>query len=158
MLTGDWEGFKKRLNTFSRRLVTNVERATAENLQMVEAAVVGHLVSQDLRWKPLSARYLKRKLGKKTGGRLSEKILIATGQYRRSITSEQFNPFEGVVGVKKTQKYAGGEKVANIGLVHEFGTRDRRIPARPLWKPTTEELEERVVENYGKALKGALID
>jgi len=156
LLTGDWEGFKRRLTGLSKRLLTEVGRATAENLQLTESTVVGHLVKQDLRWKPLSKRYRRYKLGRKKGGRLSEKTLIATGKYRQAITSEQLSPFEGVVGVKKTVAYRGGEKVANIGLVHEFGTKDRRVPARPLWRPTVEEVEEEVIRNYEKALQKAL--
>ena len=165
MLTGDWEGVQKRLRNLATGLESNVRQATAKNIAMVESTVVGHLQSQDLDWAPLSKGYAdykartrdrkwrsrRRKSGVRVPRRLSEKSLIATGRFMKAITSHQLSPFMGEIGVKKTRKYAGGEKIANIGAMLEDGT--SKMPARKLWKPSLDEIEKDVLDNYTDVIK-----
>jgi hypothetical protein len=151
-LTGDWGRLNGFLSGFDRKFIAAIDRATGENIKLGERTVVMHLKSQDLGWKPLTDRYRRRKRRFKRGGRLSEKTLIATATYFKSITAEKFSPFEGAVGVLRQARYQRGEKIANIAMVHEFGTKNRRIPARPLWKPSLEEITDKVLNNYDKAV------
>jgi len=171
VLKGDWHKVEKMLGQIAPKLQSEAEKATAESLQLIEKTVVGHLDNQDLNWPPLAEGTMVRKLqsqnpklrrrkiraGRKVSSRrLSEKILIATGAYRNAITSYQINPYSGEVGVARNETNKDGEEIVNIGMVHEDGTRDGRIPARELWEPSAKEVEDDIVNNYEKAAKRAL--
>lgn len=170
MLTGDWNKAQQLLSKLASRLKAEMSKTTAESLQLIEKTAVGHIDKQDLPWPPLSrayARYKERtrggkwrrkrlKAGKANPRSLSEKILVATGTMRQAITSYQTGPYSGEVGVSRHESYDDGEKVVNIAAVHEMGTRDKRIPARPLWEPTAKEVEEEVTKNFLRAAERAL--
>jgi hypothetical protein len=78
---------------------------------------------------------------------------------RQAITSYQQGIFAGEVGVSRQKEYKGKEgiKIANIGAIHELGSRDGRIPKRPLWEPTVEEVKDKVLEKYRRVAE-KLID
>ena len=147
-LFGDWNKVNRFMRTMNPRFVAAMSKATSDNLALAERTVVHHLRNQDLRWKRLNRDYLKRK--RRLG--LSEKTLIATGTYFKNITSVKDSPFEGAVGVLRTAKNRKGGSVANLAKVHEFGTRNKRIPKRPLWEPSTEEIADEALRNYDKAM------
>ena len=170
MLTGDWNKVQRLLGRLASRIKAEMSKTTAESLQLIEKTAVSHIDKQDLPWRPLSRAYAiykkrtrsgkwrrKRLKGGKTNPRsLSEKILVATGTYRQAITSYQTGIYSGEVGVSRHERYDDGGKVVNIGTVHEMGTRDRRIPARPLWDPTAKEIEEEITKNFLRATERAL--
>lgn len=148
------------LRTLPVRMEVGMTRATQRNLALVERTVKRHLRNQDLGWKELSPAYSKRKrrtgAGKGGGRRLSEKTLIATGTLLRSITSEMTGINEGAVGVLRSSRYTDGERIANIAAVHEYGSRDGRIPARPLWDPTAKETSDDCRRNWLAATRKAV--
>lgn len=166
MLIGDWNRVVDRLGNIGARIRETCGAAMSESIALVEKTVVKHIDNQDLGWPPLSkkyARYKERtrsgkwrrkrlKAGKATPRRLSEKMLIATGAYRNAITSHKISPFEGEVGVSRQEAYDDGEKIANIGQIMEEGTRDDRIPARPHWEPSAEEVEGKIEKLFEKGL------
>jgi hypothetical protein len=169
MLTGDWDRVTRMLGEIGTKLKAESQKATVNSLNLIEKTAVGHIDKQDLNWAPLAestmrqklrsqnpARRRKRRKQGKTASRLSEKILVATGAYRNSISSFATSAFSGEVGVARVETSADGESMVNIGAVQELGSRDGRIPARELWRPTAEEVEERVINNYLKAGKVAL--
>ena len=92
----------------------------------------------------------------KSAKQSSEKILVDTATYRNSISAFVTSAFSGEVGVARNEVSANGENLVNIAVIHEDGSRDGRIPARKLWEPTAEEVEEQVVNNYMNAGKRAL--
>jgi hypothetical protein len=141
----------RALNSMQKDIQTiNTIELKRIGLQAEKKAVM-HLRNQDLGWKPLSERYRKRKTGERSrtrndGGRdkrfkkMSEKILIATSSYLQAITS--WVKKETVyVGVKRGVTNENGQEIGNIAKVHEYGSVAKNIPARPLWKPTFEEMQ-----------------
>lgn len=100
-----------------------------------EKRAVDHLQKQDLSWEALKPETLKRKTKKG----LSEKILIATSSYFQSITSWADSQ-TAYAGVKRTARNKEGQEIANIAKIHEYGSKVRNIPARPLWKPVFREM------------------
>lgn len=159
------------LKGFEPRMMREIEKATAKNAALAERTAVMHLRNQDLGWKPLSAEYLNRKqltgagkrsyirgtwrgktAAKRTGKRLSEKTLIATSTMLKAITSKVYSPTEAAAGVLRSADYKDGGSVVNIAEVHEFGTKDGRIPKRPLWEPTRNEIDAKCKDNWIKAM------
>jgi len=166
MLIGDWNRVTDRLGNIGRRIKDSCGDAMSEGIALIEKTVVKHIDNQDLDWPPLSDKYARykertrsgkwrrkrRKAGKSSPRRLSEKMLIATGAYRNAITSHKISPFHGEVGVSRQEAYDDGEKIANIGQIMEEGTRDGRIPARPHWEPSAEAVESKIEKRFEKAL------
>ena len=100
-----------------------------------ERIAKGHISSQDLGWKPLSAKTIMIKSDKG----LSENILVATSSYFRSITG-WVDGDTAYVGVKKGVREENGTEIEKVALVLEFGSDERNIPERPLWRPTMAEV------------------
>lgn len=49
----------------------------------------------------------------------------------------------------------GTVKLVSLAAVHEYGTLDGRIPARPYIAPVVAKSEREIVENYQKAVDEA---
>ncbi len=80
------------------------------------------------KFQPLAASTKKRKK--------SSKALIDKGDLIRSITVVRLFGSAYFVGVHKMHiDKTSGQPIANIAEVHEFGTKDGRIPARPYLRP-----------------------
>lgn len=127
---GKW----KQVFKVVKNLKKEADKAQTESLQrfglFAEGRAKLHMSNQDLSWQPLKASTLKYKKG--------DKILIETSAYFQSITS-WVNKNTVYAGVSRKAKNGKGEEIANIAAVHEFGSKSRNIPARPLWKPTLKE-------------------
>lgn len=81
---------------------------------------------------PLSPAYKMRKglLG------LDTRILIATSEYLANIQIRRVNNYKGLtaraVGVDSHTKHSGTQlTMSDLALIHEYGSSDGRIPARP---------------------------
>jgi len=149
-LYGDWGKLNSFMTGLNPRFLKAMNEATNENLKLGEKAVVLNLRNQRFRsrWPSYTPEYQKYKERKG----LSPKMLIATATMMRSITSVKESPFEGAVGVLRRTKYrnrAGHINVANVAVIHE--TRKRK--ARKLWKPTLNEIENEVLDNYDEAMR-----
>jgi hypothetical protein len=169
VLTGDWEGVKRRLRRVAEKLEAEASQATSKGLALIEKTALGHLDEQDLNWEPLSEKYARYKArtrsrkwrrrrltaGKENPRSLSPKILIATATYRQAITSYKTSPYSGEVGVSRQETNKDGTKLVNIGKFHEEGTKN--MPQRELWGPTADELEDKILKNYQGAVR-KLID
>lgn len=81
-----------------------------------------------MRFKPL-AESTKARKG-------SSKALIDHGDLVRSINVTKVGGGDFFVGVHRNVTARDGQPMVNIAEVHEFGTRDGRIPARPYLRPT----------------------
>lgn len=149
-----FENAQKAVSNMVRDIeIINTIELKRIGLQAEKKAVL-HLRNQDLNWKPLSERYRKRKTGERSrtrndGGRdrrfkkMSEKILIATSSYLQAITS-WVQKETAYIGVKRGVKNKDGQEIGNIAKIHEYGSIARNIPARPLWKPTFEEMQSEI--------------
>lgn len=123
---------------FINNLKSDIEESNRVTLQRISIkardTAVKHLRNQDLGWVSLAPETRRRKQNKG----LSEKTLIATSSYFQSITAFSTST-HAYAGVKKTAKNKDGEIIADIAKVHEYGSKTRNIPARPLWRPTYKE-------------------
>lgn len=80
-------------------------------------------------FEPLAPETIKRKG--------SSKALIDHGDLIRSVNVKEIGGgIAYFVGVHKEARSADGKSLANIAEVHEFGTRNKRIPARPYLRPS----------------------
>ena len=125
---GDWKVLEDVLRNTPNIIKKTNERSLRRVSLKAERMAVKFVRNQNLSWKPLSEKYLKAKV--KAGK--SNKILIGDSDYIQSITSGAKGN-KAVTGVSKTAKNKEGDKIANIGMVQEYGSIARNIPARPLW-------------------------
>lgn len=133
---GDWV----RVEALIGDLANMAQKAKEVSLMnwglKAEGLAKKHINNQDLGWKELDIKYLASKIRKG----YSENILVRTSDYFQAITSWVDTPNETVyAGVKKAKMDVEGHIIADIAAVHEYGTKDGRIPARPLWQPVFEE-------------------
>lgn len=138
-----------QVKSFLSNLAKDIRDVQLEEMRQLglegEGRVKEHLQKQDLDWAPLQDATLKRKTSPAQGKqRLSEKKLIATTTYFRNITSWASGS-RVFIGVKRGVRNASGASVGMIARVHEFGSKKRNIPARPLWQPTLEELRAYII-------------
>lgn len=56
------------------------------------------------------------------------------------------------IGVIKQQHYSDGMPVAYVAAIHEYGSPENHIPARPFFRPTISEKKE----EWGKTMAGLL--
>jgi hypothetical protein len=131
---GDWENIKSLVNNMHKDLEASRLIALKRWGLLAEGIAIKHISSQDLNWEALQPSTISGKV--RLG--YSENILVRSSTYFSSITS-YVRKDTALAGVKKEAKYADGEKVANIAAIHEYGSPDRNIPARPLWEPTLNE-------------------
>src|SRR4030042_5229310 len=135
---GDWAKVKAiidKLPDFFHRLTDDLAQEISEEYYK---RLKDHFLKQDLPLKPLSEWYKKWK--ERMG--LDTRILLATHEMFNSakVYHEGFGKrFIGIKGGKihKMAKIV----VALLVLVHEYGRLDRSIPARPVFRPTVDELK-----------------
>jgi len=152
-LTGRWQEFENDMVRLKANILAKLKLATLQNAEITKKGVVKHLQNQDLGWNKLNKKYLARK--KKQG--LSTVTLIATSQLMQSITTQSSsNKMSAFVGVLRTAKRRGGGKAVLIAAIHEFGSKRRKIPARPLFRPTLQEVKPQIANRYREALNEVL--
>lgn len=152
-LTGPWQDLERDIVRLKTTMVAKLQLATLQNAETTRKGVVKHLQNQDLRWEKLNKQYRERK--KKRG--LSTATLIATSQLMQSITTQvTSNKMSAFVGVLRSGKRRDGEKPALIAAIHEFGSKRRKIPARPLFRPTLREVKPEIANRYREALNEVL--
>ena len=142
--TGDWGKFEQLCTQLKGEVTKAVKQAQMVIGLKTVAIVKKHMQAQDLGWVPLSEAY---KRGKIQGG-YSEKILIRTSTMFQAITSttQTVNGKQIVfAGILRARVDKNGEIIANIAAVHEYGSKSRGIPARPLWRPSLKETKEWVL-------------
>lgn len=150
---GDWEKTPKKMEALAKLITKNLKLANAQNLQVTRAVLVKHIQNQDLKWQKLKPQYVEQKKKK----RLSTHILIATSEMMQSITTKvASNKMSGFVGVNRTAKRKDGQKTFLVAKIHEFGSKKRGIPKRPLFQPTFRQTKRKAISRYKKAIKKAL--
>lgn len=135
-LVGDWSGAKSMIKGMPRNFKTAMRQALPKVGLKGERIAVKFIQTQELGWEPLSEKYLAFKL---RSGK-SEKIYVKESDYMQAITSkvEKDSVFIGVIKKVYNEK---GDEIADIALTLEYGSEKRGIPARPLWRPTYDELK-----------------
>lgn len=155
--TGDWKKLNEVLNRMAneKRLDRYLREATEANAADAQREIVLGIQSQRWSdWPPLADKTIKRKLRQgrhKSAGGI--KILIDTGQLINNITYKVYNAFSAAVGVMKGTFTKEGESLTNIAAVHEFGSRDGRIPARPYLYRGARLAMPRMIKRWAEAVK-----
>lgn len=110
----------------------------------LERTIVRHIQDQDLPWEPLKQATVDRK--KREG--LSPLILVATGTALEQVELVQVdggprdtNSTFFVGWTRQRMHPETDEPTANIMAVHEYGTDDNKIQARPVVQPSVDETQ-----------------
>jgi hypothetical protein len=97
--------------------------------------VVNEINAQPFWWQPLKPEYKAWK----QRNELSEEMLKATEDYITSIGVQESrrgkNSFSIRVGVPYRKHRESDVELNALGMIHEFGSEKRKIPARPHWGP-----------------------
>lgn len=150
---GDWA----KAGTVLRGLsssghVTAAFRATVDkDGKMIRDKLVGHINSQDLGWTPLSKHTIALKHGNST-------IYVETGTLKNGIRARRIsapsNGYSLFIGCAPQAHNKDGSKLSDIMIYLEYGTVHN--PARPLVRPTWDEVKAQVKEDMRKTLKGLI--
>lgn len=156
-LTGDWNKAETLLATAEARLQRASDKALMREANYLRREIVLGIRSQapgGKRFKPLAEATLR---ARRARGFTGTKALIVTGDLRNSIKVTKLGKIV-FVGILRTVRGRGGQELVNIGAVHEFGSRDGRIPARPFLRPEFDawlpKAKERFEGQLAKALGG----
>lgn len=131
---GNWNEVVRFFGELAPNIGVTAVLAQKQIARKLKKIVVGHLVAQDLGWEPLSESTLKLKT------KNADLILIETEKYLNSIKITD-NGKRIMVGVPTNIFYQRTGQVVQVSRVaawQEYGT--KKIPARPLWGPSIEEL------------------
>jgi hypothetical protein len=155
---GDWDRARALLtNGFDRRLTLAIRQATIKNALLLVREIKRGIRSQapgGKQFAPLAQVTIERKG--------SSKALINTGFLLNAITQKIMSD-GAFVGLLRASVHKGGESVANIGAIMEYGCTINQpnggvivIPPRPFLHPTMVKYQGEVIENYRQALLSVL--
>ena len=139
---GDMRLLASLFKTFKDDLQKSTDRAIAKIAKAYEVEIKKGIRSQSpagIAFRALAASTIARKG--------SSSALIDQGDLIGSITTRKAKPGVYFVGLLRNALNRDGTSLTNIGPVHEFGTRDFRIPARPFIRPILESRAIRVKMN-----------
>ena len=148
--TGDWDGFAKMIAGAASKFRKNIEAATNKNGRLIEGRIVERIQSNQVT--PATSERFKKW---KSEHGYSVTTLIMSGTLINAVKYDKRSWQEGFVGVKRSAENKDGTKLASLAAVHEYGTLDGRIPARPFIAPVVARSEREIVENYQKAVDEA---
>lgn len=131
---GDWKGVETFFKGLGIEMKKKITQSQWEICKKLRDTVIAHITAQDLNWQDLSDRTVKLKKQNK------DLILIDTEAYISNIKLWKSNGVVNV-GVKKGTTYKrtnGSVSLERVAIWLEYGT--SKMPARPLWNPSFEEL------------------
>ena len=133
---GDWQKFQLWVAWLRNGgHIPLVKQWMDELGKQIEQKIGEHILFQDIDWEPLAASTIAKKG--------HDRIYMDTGKYISSLTHNVTvsGKFDVTLTVFLKNDYPDrGEAVATIAKYLEFGT--KRMPARPLWRPVTNELPD----------------
>lgn len=142
-MTGDWNRAGLYLQNLAVKLKPAFEAQLWENGEMTLDKMRGHIDSQDLSWTPLAERTIALKGGDTT-------IYVETGALRDGLTVRRVkSSVTGstiFVGASPWKSHEGGMKMSELMIWLEYGT--DKLPPRPLVRPTIEEVEDIIKNNW----------
>lgn len=146
---GDWTKAGIVLQTLSsNRIVPAMSAQIKDDGELILEHIVNHIDSQDLNWTPLSEHTIELKNGDET-------IYVDTGFLKNNLKVRKVkSPKNGVtyfIGADAWTKHPSGLKFSDLMIYLEYGTAD--IPARPLIRPTFEELEKILKQHWKQCLQ-----
>lgn len=145
---GDWTKAGIILQSLSRNITPAFSVQLKEDGDFILEKLKGHIESQDLSWTPLSEKTIALKNGDDT-------IYIETGYLKDHLKVRKVkSPKNGVtffIGANAWDRTPEGEKLSDLMIWLEYGTDS--IPPRPLIRPTFEEVQDVLKENWSKLIK-----
>lgn len=140
-----------RLNHVQRNIGDAVSEATGQLAHDLRKTIVTGVRKQSpggVAFKPLAASTIEAKG--------SSKALIDKGDLIRSINVTSLGKYAYFVGVHREVMAKDGQPMVNIAEVHEFGTRDGRIPARPYLVPSYNAWQQKAESKFASMLSRRL--
>lgn len=149
---GDWAkaGVVLRGLSNSGKVKSVFKSAVDADGNMIKSKLVGHIDAQDLGWAPLSPHTVALKG--------HDKIFVETGSLRAGIRVRAIrapsNGYSIFIGASPWVKNTDGRKLSDIMRYLEYGT--SKMPARPLIRPTWNEVKDKVKADMRKTLHGLI--
>lgn len=137
-LFGDWEKVGHWFSEAEKTFDEFGEEPMKECAELYMEKLVENIESQSLSFAPLTQAYLNRKIA--LG--LDKRTLIATSNYVSSIEIRSTGSIGGRMSMfvgPSEGTHVSGLPMNAIAAIHEYGTSDGRIPARPHYRPTWEQ-------------------
>lgn len=145
---GDWTRAGAVLQGLSVNLFPAFKAQLEEDGKLILDELRGHIDAQDLPWTPLSQRTIQLKGGDST-------IYVETGYLRGNLEVRRVksvaNGLTLFIGASAWKRTPSGEKFSDIMIWLEYGT--DRIPPRPLIRPTWDEVEPIIKDNWRSLLQ-----
>ena len=149
---GDWSKAGAILQAISVNLLPLFKAQLDEDGELILETLQGHIDNQDLPWMPLSERTVALKGGDST-------VYVETGFLRDNLQVRRIKSVQnGVtlfVGASAWKRTPDGVKFSDLMIWLEYGT--DKMPPRPLIRPTWDEIEPILKENW-RSLLGDIIE
>lgn len=149
---GDWSKAGAILQAISVNLLPLFKAQLDEDGELILETLQGHIDNQDLPWIPLSERTVALKGGDST-------VYVETGFLRDNLQVRRIKSVQnGVtlfVGASAWKRTPDGVKFSDLMIWLEYGT--DKMPPRPLIRPTWDEIEPILKENW-RSLLGDIIE
>lgn len=145
-LTGDWTGAFLAIDKLSK-FSPLAKAVLDESGDLVLEKIQSNITNQSLGWTPLSSETIRIKGG--------STILVETGSLKDSFAVRKSG--SGIVVAVSGTSSRTGIPMTQLLAYHEYGT--SRTPARPIVKPTWEQVEGEVKqlwENFLKDIVGGI--
>lgn len=148
-LKGDWKKLKRDLNRLSKKLVPAFRAAVNESGELVLETLKGHIQAQDLNWAPLAEHTVELK-GGDTTILVETGFLLESGFEMRKLSANGLTIYVGASSVT----HPSGVPVKDLLIWIEYGT--DKMPARPLMRPTMDEMKEEIPKIFDECLRDLL--
>ena len=136
---GDWSRAGVALRGLSNNMTSVFTAVVDKDGEMIRERLVGHIDSQDLGWTPLADSTVILKG--------SSKIYVETGTLKNNLKVRKISaPSMGYsifIGANPWTTNKDGTKLSDLMIWLEYGT--SRMPARPLIRPTWDEVKSPVI-------------
>lgn len=145
---GEWTKAGVILQVLATKLTPAYTVQLREDGEFILEKLKGHIESQDLPWIPLAESTIALKNGDDT-------IYVETGYLKNHLKVRKVkSPKNGAtffIGANAWDKTPDGIKFSDLMIWLEYGTHN--IPARPLIRPTLEEVSDVLKNNWTNLLK-----
>ena len=147
---GDWGKAQKVLQKSSVNIYPAFEAQLQEDGELLLKTYINHIESQDLNWTPLSQRTIELKGGDST-------IYVETGYLKENLQVVRVKIPKKVsvfIGASSQKTTPDGIKFSDLMMWLEYGT--DKIPPRPLIRPSWEEVEPIIKNNWRELLQSII--